>query len=114
MLSESPFTFPVQSVVDTSDGCGAKFEVEIISSAFEGQKPLARHRLVSSGGKSNDADTNTRSRYSPPARASQLRVPSCVAEQVQSQQVNAALKDEMPKLHALSIKKAATPAEAGK
>lgn len=29
-------------------------------------------------------------------------------------QVNAALKEEMPKIHAMSIKKAATPAEAAK
>lgn len=44
-LSNLPLV-PAQSVVDTSDGCGAKFEVEIVSSAFEGQKPLARHRLA--------------------------------------------------------------------
>jgi len=33
-------------VVDQSDGCGGKFEALIVSSAFEGKKPLARHRLV--------------------------------------------------------------------
>jgi stress-induced morphogen len=32
--------------VDLSDGCGAKFEVEIVSSEFKGKPLLAQHRLV--------------------------------------------------------------------
>jgi stress-induced morphogen len=35
-----------QAVVDVSDGCGSKFEVEIESPQFEGKALLARHRLV--------------------------------------------------------------------
>ena len=34
------------SVVDDSDGCGSKFKIIIVSSAFEGVKLLQRHRLV--------------------------------------------------------------------
>jgi stress-induced morphogen len=32
--------------VDLSDGCGAKFEIEIISEEFRGKPLLAQHRLV--------------------------------------------------------------------
>lgn len=35
-------------VIDESDGCGAKFSVTIVSSAFEGKPLLQRHRLVNS------------------------------------------------------------------
>jgi len=31
---------------DLSDGCGSKFEIEIVSSAFVGLPLLAQHRLV--------------------------------------------------------------------
>ena len=31
---------------DQSDGCGGKFEIEIISSAFKGKPLLQQHRLV--------------------------------------------------------------------
>jgi stress-induced morphogen len=33
---------------DESDGCGSKFNVVVVSSAFEGRPPLARHRAVNS------------------------------------------------------------------
>ncbi|XP_059624434.1 protein BOLA2-like [Cornus florida] len=33
-------------VVDTSGGCGASFEIEIVSEHFEGKRLLERHRLV--------------------------------------------------------------------
>ncbi|KAK9803854.1 hypothetical protein WJX73_008813 [Symbiochloris irregularis] len=33
-------------VIDTSGGCGASFEVGVISDQFEGKKLLQRHRLV--------------------------------------------------------------------
>ncbi|CAK9868706.1 unnamed protein product [Sphagnum jensenii] len=33
-------------VVDTSGGCGASFDVQIVSAAFEGKRLLERHRLV--------------------------------------------------------------------
>ena len=33
-------------VVDESDGCGSKFKVIVVSSAFEGVKLVQRHRLV--------------------------------------------------------------------
>ncbi|WOL04514.1 protein BOLA2 [Canna indica] len=59
-----------QSVIDTSGGCGASFEVEIVSAEFEGKRLLERHRLV-----------------------------------------NTALADQMKQIHALSIKKALTPAQ---
>jgi stress-induced morphogen len=36
------------SVVDDSDGCGAKFTVLVVSSAFQGKAILARHRMVCS------------------------------------------------------------------
>ncbi|XP_074577215.1 protein BOLA2 [Curcuma longa] len=36
------------SVIDTSGGCGASFEVEIVSEQFEGKRLLERHRLVNS------------------------------------------------------------------
>jgi stress-induced morphogen len=32
--------------VDLSDGCGAKFEIEVISEEFSGKPLLAQHRLV--------------------------------------------------------------------
>ena len=34
------------NVVDDSDGCGSKFKVIVVSSAFEGVKLVERHRLV--------------------------------------------------------------------
>lgn len=34
--------------VDESDGCGAKFEIKIVSEAFTGKKLLQRHRMVHS------------------------------------------------------------------
>ncbi|KAG1327957.1 protein BOLA2 [Cocos nucifera] len=33
-------------VIDTSGGCGASFEIEIVSDQFEGKRLLERHRLV--------------------------------------------------------------------
>ncbi|KAJ3707656.1 Bola-like family protein [Rhynchospora pubera] len=57
-------------VIDTSGGCGASFEVEIVSEQFEGKRLLERHRLV-----------------------------------------NTALAEQMKQIHALSIKKALTPAQ---
>lgn len=35
-----------QKVIDESDGCGGKFNVIIVSSEFEGESILQRHRLV--------------------------------------------------------------------
>lgn len=32
--------------VDLSDGCGSKFEVEVVSSEFAGKPLLQQHRLV--------------------------------------------------------------------
>ncbi|PKA58340.1 hypothetical protein AXF42_Ash013846 [Apostasia shenzhenica] len=57
-------------VIDTSRGCGASFELEIVSEKFEGKRLLERHRLV-----------------------------------------NAALAEQMPHIHALSIKKALPPSQ---
>ncbi|KAH0460232.1 hypothetical protein IEQ34_010895 [Dendrobium chrysotoxum] len=57
-------------VIDTSGGCGASFDVEVVSEKFEGKRLLERHRLV-----------------------------------------NAALAEQMPQIHALSIKKALTPSQ---
>lgn len=33
-------------VMDTSGGCGASFDVAVVSDAFEGKTLIARHRLV--------------------------------------------------------------------
>ncbi|CAM6100276.1 unnamed protein product [Calypogeia fissa] len=33
-------------VIDTSGGCGASFDIDIVSSAFEGKRLLERHRVV--------------------------------------------------------------------
>jgi stress-induced morphogen len=33
-------------VVDTSGGCGASFDIQVVSAAFEGKRLLERHRLV--------------------------------------------------------------------
>ncbi|KAJ4964788.1 hypothetical protein NE237_016637 [Protea cynaroides] len=33
-------------VTDTSGGCGASFEIEIVSEQFEGKRLLERHRMV--------------------------------------------------------------------
>lgn len=33
---------------DDSDGCGSKFSVLVVSDAFVGKPPLARHRAVNS------------------------------------------------------------------
>ncbi|KAH3882862.1 bolA-like protein 2 [Dreissena polymorpha] len=33
-------------IVDTSDGCGSKFQAVIVSPQFEGKPLLQRHRLV--------------------------------------------------------------------
>ena len=35
-----------QEITDTSDGCGAKFEAIIVSSAFNGVQLLERQRMV--------------------------------------------------------------------
>ncbi|XP_052801327.1 bolA-like protein 2 [Mya arenaria] len=35
-------------IVDTSDGCGAKFQALIVSPQFEGKPLIQRHRLVHS------------------------------------------------------------------
>nr|ADD38252.1 BolA-like protein 2 [Lepeophtheirus salmonis] len=35
-------------IVDESDGCGAKYNVVIVSDKFEGKPLLQRHRLVNS------------------------------------------------------------------
>lgn len=32
--------------VDTSDGCGAKFEIEVVCEEFTGKPLLAQHRMV--------------------------------------------------------------------
>jgi len=58
------------TVVDTSGGCGAAFEVSLVWQGFAGKPRLARHRAVTG-----------------------------------------ALASLMPSIHALSIKKAATPEE---
>ncbi|KAF8064577.1 BOLA2 [Scenedesmus sp. PABB004] len=34
------------TVLDTSGGCGAAFDVAVVSDAFEGKTPIARHRLI--------------------------------------------------------------------
>ncbi|KAK3032201.1 hypothetical protein RJ639_035913 [Escallonia herrerae] len=34
------------AVIDTSGGCGASFQVEIVSEQFEGKRLLERHRMV--------------------------------------------------------------------
>lgn len=36
------------NVVDNSDGCGAKFDVVVVSDMFQGKTLLQRHRLVNS------------------------------------------------------------------
>ena len=33
-------------VIDTSGGCGASFDVAVVSDQFEGKKLLERHRMV--------------------------------------------------------------------
>ncbi|XP_020260517.1 protein BOLA2 [Asparagus officinalis] len=33
-------------VIDTSGGCGASFEIEVVSEKFEGKRLLERHRIV--------------------------------------------------------------------
>ena len=33
-------------VTDLSDGCGGKFDVLVVSEKFQGEKLLARHRMV--------------------------------------------------------------------
>ncbi|KAJ7528818.1 hypothetical protein O6H91_15G022200 [Diphasiastrum complanatum] len=47
---ESTLTAKLQpahlTVVDTSGGCGASFDIEIASASFEGKRLLERHRLV--------------------------------------------------------------------
>ncbi|KAL6614108.1 hypothetical protein ACP70R_036378 [Stipagrostis hirtigluma subsp. patula] len=58
-------------VTDTSGGCGASYEIEVVSEQFEGKRLLERHRMV-----------------------------------------NTALAPHMSEIHAVSIKKALTPAQA--
>ncbi|KAM0907214.1 hypothetical protein ACQ4PT_016263 [Festuca glaucescens] len=58
-------------VTDTSGGCGASYEIEVVSDKFEGKRLLERHRMV-----------------------------------------NTALAPHMAEIHAVSIKKALTPAQA--
>ncbi|XP_062227005.1 protein BOLA2 [Phragmites australis] len=58
-------------VTDTSGGCGASYEIDVVSEQFEGKRLLERHRMV-----------------------------------------NAALAPHMAQIHAVSIKKALTPAQA--
>ncbi|VVB13832.1 unnamed protein product [Arabis nemorensis] len=40
------WTFKPREVVDISGGCGASFEVEVVSEQFEGKRMLERHRMV--------------------------------------------------------------------
>ena len=35
-----------QTVLDTSGGCGASFDVGVVSAHFEGKRLLERHRLI--------------------------------------------------------------------
>ncbi|KAL5228057.1 hypothetical protein ABZP36_016322 [Zizania latifolia] len=58
-------------VTDTSGGCGASYEIEVVSEKFEGKRLLERHRMV-----------------------------------------NTALAPHMAEIHAVSIKKVLTPAQA--
>ncbi|BDA47018.1 probable BolA-like protein 2 [Coccomyxa sp. Obi] len=34
------------TVIDTSGGCGASFDVAVVSEQFEGKRLLERHRLI--------------------------------------------------------------------
>ncbi|XP_006645075.1 protein BOLA2 [Oryza brachyantha] len=34
------------AVTDTSGGCGASYEIEVVSEKFEGKRLLERHRMV--------------------------------------------------------------------
>lgn len=79
------------TVIDNSGGCGTAFDVAVVSAQFEGKRLLERHRLVC------------------------VCVCVCIVDQPRPtpvcHQVNAALKDLMPDIHALSIKRAWTPAQ---
>ncbi|KAG8458112.1 hypothetical protein KFE25_012772 [Diacronema lutheri] len=46
LLAGSALAPTVLEVEDVSDGCGAKFEVVVVSANFEGKKLLERHRDV--------------------------------------------------------------------
>ena len=37
------------SVEDTSDGCGAKFAVQVVSKSFDGKTPIERHQSILGG-----------------------------------------------------------------
>ena len=82
-------------MVDVSDGCGSKFEVEVESPQFEGKALLARHRLVRFASWAVCAVF-----FCATAVVPTLTVVARVS------QVNEALKEEMKVIHALSIKRA--------
>lgn len=78
-------------VLDVSGGCGQSYEVAVVSAHFEGKRLIERHRLVSHLCCCCTVQTpNTRTH-------------TCHT------QINAALKELMPEIHALSIKRAWTP-----
>ena len=78
--------------MDTSGGCGASFEVAVVSQLFAGKALLARHRMVRLLDVGFDGSNFA---LTPPMRLLQ---------------VNDALKEELAEhIHALSIKKTKTP-----
>merc|ERR1711990_400935 len=43
---QSHLTDALVEVTDTSDGCGSNFNIQVISDAFEGKRPVNRQRMV--------------------------------------------------------------------
>merc|ERR1712131_27118 len=43
---QSQLTGALVEVTDTSDGCGSNFNIQVISDAFEGKRPVNRQRMV--------------------------------------------------------------------
>ena len=45
-MLQTNFDPTYQNVVDISGGCGASYEIQLVSAKFEGVSLLARHRMV--------------------------------------------------------------------
>jgi stress-induced morphogen len=52
-ITTTPYTITHMECEDTSDGCGSKFKLTVVSDAFVGLPLLAQQRLVNSALKSN-------------------------------------------------------------
>lgn len=74
-------------VTDLSDGCGAKFEIEVVANAFEGKPLLEQHRFVAKSSQFTNELINT----------------------ILVRMIHKAIEEERKIIHALTLKTRAPP-----